>query len=84
MEDGCSKRFDLGTMDLRAEGNSGIGSGKRQYQGKSSTASASESTVPRRTHTTVSASMTGLPVVPSLVVGGNGVSEPNGPWAAAR
>ncbi|KAL2214355.1 hypothetical protein CC79DRAFT_1363133 [Sarocladium strictum] len=31
MEDGCSKRFDLGTMDLRAENASGIGSAKRQY-----------------------------------------------------
>lgn len=31
MEDGCSKRFDLGTMDLRAENASGIGAAKRQF-----------------------------------------------------
>ena len=30
MEDGCSKRFDIGTLDLRSQGHDPYGSGAKQ------------------------------------------------------
>lgn len=79
MEDGCSKRFDLGTMDLRAEGN-GLGSGKRQHPGKASSVTPSQTSTSRAA---APAAMTNLPAESSLG-GAAGASEPNGRWAAAR
>lgn len=84
MEDGCSKRFDIGTMDLRAENANGSGSTKRQFQSKAGNATES-TTAPSRSFTaTLPSPMAALPVAPSMVIGGSGVTEPAGAWAAAR
>lgn len=60
MEDGCSKRFDLGMMDMGAVANGGRGSAKRQDSAKTGNRTPTITTASRLVSTAVPAAMSGI------------------------
>ena len=83
MEDGCSKRFDIGTMDLRAENASNTASAKRQYSGKNS--NGNRAAVTSRTSTLSGQSqMPTMSVTSGIGVMPDGVTQSETSWAAAH
>jgi hypothetical protein len=77
MEDGCSKRFDIGTMDLRAENASTLPPSKRLHPGKASSAARSPTG-------TRAVAMPAMSVGTGITVEAEELAQPEPSWANPR
>ena len=82
MEDGCSKRFDIGTLDVRAENGNSLGPSKRSGQAKMGSMAPTSSS--NLTSSLSLAPTTTVSAAPGIMVGGTGGAGLETAWGAAH